>query len=105
MIFSGTVIVDISTPTPLTLIDLIKYSTPVVVPIVIPEDPVWTALHDALRNAVDTDSRTNISQISSDDTYTTEIKQLIENTRLIADMSEESVITNVGTTNMNVTCG
>ncbi len=96
----GNVIADVDTPQPLTLQDLMDYTTPVLPPVVVPETPDWVALHDDLRESVNTKTRDKVDQISDGQTYTNETKQLIQNDVAQAEMAEENVMTNVGTTNI-----
>lgn len=94
------VIVDEATPTVITLADLVQYSTPVVPHEVIPEDADWEALHDNVRNGINSTTRVKIDQLSDTDAYENETKRLIINDTVNARMSEETVTTNVGNTKL-----
>jgi hypothetical protein len=97
-IITGSAIVDAFTPSPLSITQLVQYSTPVQAPVVVPEDANWEDLHDDLRTDVDTLTRSNISQISDTDVLVNESKHLTQNDRIDAVMAEEVVTTQSKTT-------
>lgn len=96
--YIANVIVDSVTPNEITIAELTQYSTPVIPPVVIPEDANWESLHVALRNDLNTSERVKIDQLSDLSTYENETKRLLQNSLIGADMSEETVSTNVGST-------
>lgn len=94
---TGKVYVDEAVPTPLSIAALVGYAPVVNPPIVVPDPPDWELLHRMLRTSVDTDIRDKIDLLGDISNSTQEIKKVYENTRLAAEMSEESVVTVAGT--------
>lgn len=97
-ILSGSIIVDEGTPSPIEILPLLDYFPDVNPPVILPDAPEWQVLHDNLRNDVDTQETDKLDSLAHLDTSTFEQKRIIENTRLDAQMSEETVTTQVGDT-------
>lgn len=90
----GTVYTDLSTPSPITVGDLILLGSPVVPPLIVDTDPVWAQLFaDVKTNG---DYREVQYQIREGDKYTSETKELW--IALTASMTDESLESSVGST-------
>ena len=87
---NGEIIVDEATPNPITLEELAKYSTPVIPPIIDPEDPDWDTKIDSLYGDVDSVQRTKLDQIRDGQIISAESKSIVTNDRLGASLADHS---------------
>ena len=87
---NGEIIVDEATPNPITLEELAKYSTPVIPPIIDPEDPDWDNKIDSLYGDVDSVQRTKLDQIRDGQIISAESKSIVTNDRLGASLADHS---------------
>ncbi len=85
----GDSIVDDSTPTPINLSDLIKYTTPIVPPVILPDDPVWQDLFDDMRTDIDSVKQEQREQIVDGNTHHLDIDTVYTNARIDGGLAEE----------------
>lgn len=83
------IIVDVDTPNPISITDLVQYSPIKPTSIVVPDDPIWVDKYNALRTAADVNERKHLQQIADGEVYAATKKQIIKSEALDAYISEE----------------
>jgi len=89
----GNAIVDDSTPTPVNLTELERYTTPVVVPPTNLPDPTWVDLANSTINAVDSDNQTDRDQVRDGEVYSVDLDEVSVNDRIGSGYAQSSDLT------------
>lgn len=92
----GTFIVDAGTPSPISIGQMLRYSTPVVPPVILTPAPDWAALHAVLLADTRTTKQSIQSQVVDGSTSVSDTKQLWLNEALGASMGSDSLATTSG---------
>ena len=91
-ILAGTFIVDASTPTEITIIDLLSYNSPVEILSIIEGEPDWEELVADLEDSSDTEYSYSMDSAGDSNTTVIETKSVYANDRLEAYLGKETLV-------------